>query len=558
LKTTKAVIAIEVSLNSNANILRNNNVSSQPSEIYFFTEKGDLLATSNAEKWKSPSHSPYPLLIKLVESEALNQSHEIKVGSQHYETYLTNVMSEANTPSYLAMLVPKQSLLLTELKTVIYIVLLCLVLSILLSWIFSTPISKALNRLNIALNKAKNEGYKTFSSQPTRFLALNNINTAFSEMSHLIAEQTIKHSGRATLFASLNAQLIDNKTHYNQHNINRFPALTNMLGIAASKSNLTEFSAITLADETQINLFQNTAWANLYHHLSTDQVVNKGSKLDVPYNRIHEIRMRFEVLWRDAEIYYYQQSKANPGLNKPLKEALIKEQLQLMRDFEFIAKVNQGYNKLTARDQLRLQQLSEKTWLRYFDSSMGLSAVEAIHIAKKKQKLPATESLLNNQQADIHGELGELYNLSITQGTATDEQERQAKQQLDSIKTMFNELSNKKQSTTVIDLSMYHGRLSAVPYPENQSDHDLSVTEHIMLLSNIFVTLTSIDSPIKSTLSLSQAIAVLYQISTDKHLDLATFKLFLTSGVYQQYAQQYLHPSQIDAVDIEPYLANEH
>jgi len=103
-------------------------------------------------------------------------------------------------------------------------------------------------------------------------------------------------------------------------------------------------------------------------------------------------------------------------------------------------------------------------------------------------------------------------------------------------------------------LSMYHSSLHAVPYPNDAAHTDLSITEHIMLLSDIFVALTSINSSIKSTLSLSEAIDVLYQITIDKHLEPATFKLFLTSGIYQQYAQQYLHPSQIDTVNINQYL----
>ncbi|EED34938.1 conserved hypothetical protein [Luminiphilus syltensis NOR5-1B] len=36
------------------------------------------------------------------------------------------------------------------------------------------------------------------------------------------------------------------------------------------------------------------------------QIVDKGSKLEALYNRIHEIRMRFEVLLRDAEIDFWQ------------------------------------------------------------------------------------------------------------------------------------------------------------------------------------------------------------------------------------------------------------
>ena len=36
----------------------------------------------------------------------------------------------------------------------------------------------------------------------------------------------------------------------------------------------------------------------------------------------------------------------------------------------------------------------------------------------------------------------------------------------------------------------------------------------------------------------------------DQHIDADIFELFLTSGVYLEYAKQHLEPTQIDQVDI--------
>ena len=43
-------------------------------------------------------------------------------------------------------------------------------------------------------------------------------------------------------------------------------------------------------------------------------------------------------------------------------------------------------------------------------------------------------------------------------------------------------------------------------------------------------------------------------MSKDKHIDTELFELFLTSGVYKDYAQSYLHPDQIDDFDISQFL----
>ena len=40
----------------------------------------------------------------------------------------------------------------------------------------------------------------------------------------------------------------------------------------------------------------------------------------------------------------------------------------------------------------------------------------------------------------------------------------------------------------------------------------------------------------------------------DNHVDPELFELFLTSGVYKEYAEKFLTPDQIDEVDIAQYL----
>ena len=40
----------------------------------------------------------------------------------------------------------------------------------------------------------------------------------------------------------------------------------------------------------------------------------------------------------------------------------------------------------------------------------------------------------------------------------------------------------------------------------------------------------------------------------DQHIDPELFDLFLRSGVYREYAEQYMKPELIDAVDFAAYL----
>ena len=66
------------------------------------------------------------------------------------------------------------------------------------------------------------------------------------------------------------------------------------------------------------------------------------SEFETIYNRIHEIRTRFEVLHRDATIKYYEQLLKNPGNKHQLEEELSQSHKKLTEDFEFIAMCNIG------------------------------------------------------------------------------------------------------------------------------------------------------------------------------------------------------------------------
>ena len=76
----------------------------------------------------------------------------------------------------------------------------------------------------------------------------------------------------------------------------------------------------------------------------------------------------------------------------------------------------------------------------------------------------------------------------------------------------------------------------------------------IMAIADVFEALTACDRPYKKAKTLSESIKILAFMKKDGHIDPDLFDLFLSSGVYRQYAERYLLPEQIDTVDIEQYL----
>ena len=76
----------------------------------------------------------------------------------------------------------------------------------------------------------------------------------------------------------------------------------------------------------------------------------------------------------------------------------------------------------------------------------------------------------------------------------------------------------------------------------------------MMAIADIFEALTAADRPYKKAKTLSEALRILGFMRDDRHIDADLFELFLTSGVWRRYGEQYLRHEQIDKVDIGQYL----
>jgi HD-GYP domain-containing protein (c-di-GMP phosphodiesterase class II) len=75
-----------------------------------------------------------------------------------------------------------------------------------------------------------------------------------------------------------------------------------------------------------------------------------------------------------------------------------------------------------------------------------------------------------------------------------------------------------------------------------------------MAIADVFEALTSADRPYKGPYKLSKSLKILYGMKKNRQIDTDLFDLFLTSGVYRRFAEQYLDPEQIDEVDISDFL----
>ncbi len=395
--------------------------------------------------------------------------------------------------------------------------------------------------------------------------------------------RNLVESQRALLdaFIQLIAGAIDAKSPYTGGHCARVPDLAERLVRAASESTDAPFADFTLTTEDEWREFHIAAWLHDCGKVTTPEyVVDKATKLETIWNRVHEVRTRFEVLRRDAEIRHLK-GRLDGGDEAALKAAFEAEVARLEDDFAFIAECNLGGEFMAPEKVARLREIGQRTWTRHFDDRLGLSRDEL----KRREDAapappPAEEPLLADKPEHViprpdrenpySGDnpfgfaiempehlynLGELHNLAIGRGTLTPEERYKINEHIVQTIMMLERLPWPQPLRRIPEYAgAHHETMVGTGYPRRLTAGQMSIPARVMAIADIFEALTAGDRPYKAHKTLSEAIRILSFFRDDNHIDPDLFDLFLRSGIYREYAEEFLRPEQIDEVDITPFL----
>jgi len=526
---------------------------------------------------KSMGTVPYAEVIKLTQQNKAGKMHVLSFKGKPHYVYIAQIRAH----DFLAIITPVDDVStvgLDKVKTSIWITAITVLFLFPFIWLVVSPIVKAVRRLVSDSEKIKQRKFLEVEQVESNITEINELANSMLSMAQSVAQHEVAQEELIEAFIGLIAQAIDEKSPYTGGHCARVPELAFMLAQVANDSKTGPFGDFQFNNEHEWREFRIGAWLHDCGKITTPvHIIDKGTKLECIYNRIHEVRMRFEVLWRDAEIDYWQQCAQADHDNKELKEKLQRYQQQLQDDFAFIAKCNIGSESIDEADIERLQLLAQTTWQRHFNDRLGLSPVEEQRYSSPPSVLPVTETLLNDkadhiiertQSTDYDPKLGikmtipkhlynlgELYNLRVSRGTLTTEDRFKINEHMISTIKMLENLPFPAELSKVSRYATtHHETMKGTGYPRQLSAEDLSTPERIMVVADIFEALTAADRPYKKAKSISQSIDILYKMMLNEHIDKDVFELFLTSGVYLQYAERFLPLSQIDEVDIAKYL----
>jgi HD-GYP domain-containing protein (c-di-GMP phosphodiesterase class II) len=327
-------------------------------------------------------------------------------------------------------------------------------------------------------------------------------------------------------FINLINLAIDEKSPYTGGHCQRVPALTMMLAEAVDATQEGPLAAFRMDDQDRYEL----KIAGLLHDCgkvtTPVHVVDKATKLQTIFDRIHLVDTRFEVLKRDAEIAALRQQLALREKADAAGEARIQRELagqlrMLDHDREFLRHANIGSESMPEADQQRVRDIGQHYQWRNVDG-VGADFLTA----------------------------NEIENLSIRAGTLTQKERETINYHIVATIKMLEQLPWPKHLKHVPEYAGgHHERMDGKGYPKGLTREQMSVQARTMGIADIFEALTARDRPYKHGMKLSQAMRILADFRRNGHIDPDLFDVFVKQGVYRRYAEKFLKPEQIDAVD---------
>lgn len=313
-------------------------------------------------------------------------------------------------------------------------------------------------------------------------------------------------------FISLINTAIDDKSPYTGGHCERVPVLTMMLAEAANRTKQGTLSDFNLTDKDRYEL----KIAGLLHDcgkITTPvHVVDKATKLQTIFDRIHLVDTRFEVLKRDARI-----ERLEGRLDEEQYQSRLK---QLDEDRAFLRQSNIGGEKMKDGDIERVRRIASYQWRNVEgDPSDFLTA-------------------------------DEMENLSIRAGTLTTAEREIINHHIVVTIKMLESLPWPHHLSRVPEYAGgHHERMDGKGYPNGLKRDQMSVQARLMGIADIFEALTAKDRPYKEGKTLTESLEILGRFKEGGHIDPDLFDVFVREKVYLEYARRFLATEQINEVD---------
>ena len=300
------------------------------------------------------------------------------------------------------------------------------------------------------------------------------------------------------------AVAIDEKSPYTGGHVRRVADLTMSIAEKINASLEGHFAQIHFSSD-ELKELRMAAWLHDIGKITTpDHVVDKSTKLEKVYDRIEEIKTRFEMLKRECQrtLEDAQKEADAQTLHKAEREIRVLEE-----EYAFLLKLNTGSE--TVRDEMveRIRQIARRKW------------------RTTSQALP----LLTED---------EIYNLSIPNGTLNDEERDIINNHAAVTYKMLSRLPFPRKLRRIAEYaSAHHEKLDGSGYPSGLRGDQLSLQSRIIALADIFEALTAKDRPYKKGHTVGEALKIMEVMVRNQHIDPYLYELFIKEKIYDEFTK---------------------
>jgi len=323
-------------------------------------------------------------------------------------------------------------------------------------------------------------------------------------------------------FIEIIAKAIDEKSPYTGGHIKLVVELSMMIAETINKENSGPFKDVNFNEE-ELEELRLAAWMHDVGKITTPEyVVDKSTKLETVFDRIHHVKLRFQLI--EQLVVNKYESKINNARLIQMPEAEINQLIDardreiqsIQDDFAFIQSCTKAGEFMTDEKIDRIQAIAKKTYT--YDG----------------HEIP----YLTDDETE---------NLCIRRGTLTDEERKIIENHSIMTYKMLEPLPFPRHLVNVpLYASGHHEKVNGTGYPYGVDTPELSIQARIMAIADIFEALTAQDRPYRGPMKLSQALDILRSMRDNGHIDPDLFELFISSGIYLKYAKKVLKPEQVD------------
>ncbi len=317
------------------------------------------------------------------------------------------------------------------------------------------------------------------------------------------------------------AVALDEKSPHTGGHCDRVPALSMMIANKANTASNGPMQGFRMSEDEMYAL-EVASWLHDCGKITTpEHIVDKATKLETIFDRVHLIETRFEVLKRDARIRMLEAlAGADDAAKASIEDGYAEEIRGLEEDMAFIRQCNTGGEFMDPEDQARVMEIGRRTWTNP-----------------------------EGQTAPLLSE-NETYNLQISKGTLTPEEVEVIRNHVLMTQKMLGALPFPKEMKQVPEYAGgHHECMDGTGYPHGLTGEQMSVPARIIAIADVFEALTAADRPYKTAKKLSESLKFLGTMKKEGKIDPELFDFFIQERIYLDYAHIFLDPEQIDIDD---------